>query len=550
MAGGSAGAWSGGTSSSGTTGGAAGVHGGTSGGTSSGGAGESGSGGVAASGGAGAASAAGTSSYGGAHNPESPSDWVGIVGTGQSLAVGWDGPLVSDTQPFDNLKLEDSGPDPKYPIEESAAAVWSAIPLVEPIRSHVPGSGPGYSSNGQYPNNIWGVGDSYGESPHSGMANTLSALWDERGEPYVTAHTEVGEGGVGIAALSKGTRSYAAALNETRVFTELATAAGKSYGVSGIIFTHGETDAGNPNYGQAIYQLWQDYNADLKQVTGQSTDVVMLGSQQSSFSSGYGESYGSAVQLWKAGADHPGQIVCTGPKYQYGGYGLHMPASGYERLGEKYAEVFDLIVNQGVDWKPLGPKSVSRDGSVITLELDVPNPPLAWDENLAKPHQVAHTAWSEGRGFEVLDAEDNELAIASVAIEGNSVIITLESDPGSGSLTLGYGLTQDTGDGYQGGTALGPHGQLRDSDDFAGYDVETVELDVTNGSASISGLSARRAALDRVNGEGLPEGTVLLGMAWGNGTLSAPWSGATGKAELTFRHNHYNYCVHFAIEVP
>ena len=30
-------------------------------------------------------------------------------------------------------------------------------------------------------------------------------------------------------------------------------------------------------------------------------------------------------------------------------------------------------------------------------------------------------------------------------------------------------------------------------------------------------------------------------------TLSAPWTGATGKAMLTFHHNHYNYAVHFAM---
>ena len=131
----------------------------------------------------------------------------------------------------------------------------------------------------------------------------------------------------------------------------------------------------------------------------------MLGSQQSSSRSNYDASYGSRAAL-AAGVDHPGQIVCTGPKYQYGAYGLHMSGPAYEAIGEKYGEVFDIIVNQKRSWKPVGPNKVTRAGAVITIDFDVPNPPLVWDTHLAPPHQVAHTAWSNGRGFEVRTAPE------------------------------------------------------------------------------------------------------------------------------------------------
>jgi hypothetical protein len=370
----------------------------------------------------------------------------------------------------------------------------------------------------------------------------------------VTAHTVVGYGGAGVKDISKGVHGYLGALNEAHVFMTLAAAAGKTYTVGGIILTHGETDAHNPGYGAAIYQLWQDYNTDLKAVTGQTRDLVMLASQQSSSPSDYGDSYGSAVQLWQTSVDHPGQIVCTGPKYQYGPYGLHMSGPSYERMGEKYGEVFDAIVNQKIDWKPLGPNHASRSGAVITIDLDVPNPPLSWDDNLAKPHQVAHTAWANGRGFEVIDGAKNELTIASAEIVDSSVVITLSQAPAAdAALTVGYGLTQDTADAYQGGTDLGPHGQLRDSDDFAGYDIETIEVNVTNASTGISvatGGFSHRAAFDWVSGGDLPDGTLVSSILWDGITLSEPWPGATGKAMLTFRHNHNNYCVHFALPVP
>jgi hypothetical protein len=488
-----------------------------------------------------------------------PFDWVGIIGTGQSLSVGWDSTAISTTQPFKNFTLKDTGPDPKYPIDGATTAAWSLVPLVEPVRVQVSldAGGPGYG-DWQYPDNIWVYNGAYGETPHSGMANTLSTLWAARGMgDYVTAHSVVGWSGQCLTNIDKegGQRAYPASLAETRVFKTFADAAGKTYGVAGIILTHGECDAtlSNTGYGDGLYQLWQDYNADLKAITGQSRDVVLFASQESSVAAGYD---GTAVQLWRAGNDHPGQIVCTGPKYAYGYVGgLHMPAAGYERVGEKYAEVFDRIVNGGVAWKPLGPNNIARSGPVITIDFDVPNPPLVWDANLAPPHQAMHTAWAQGQGFEVVDGATNEVAIASATIQGSSVVLTLAQTPAPGTaLTLAYALTPDaTGD--QGGADAGMHGLLRDSDDFVGYSNETIAVKVTSGSADISDVApnafARRAARDIVSGSGVPAGTIASVVADNDHiTLSAPWPGASGMAMLTFRHDHHNYAVHFAMPVP
>jgi hypothetical protein len=482
----------------------------------------------------------------------SPFAWVGVIGTGQSLSTGCGSRAMNTTQPFFNIKLRDDGPDPRYPVDGARTAVWSVVPLVEPIRGLVPG----YGDDGRYPANICRDTGTYGETPHSGFANTLSSLWTARGlGDYVTAHTVVGWGGRGIQELGpNGQVSYQAALAETRVYHTLAQSMGASYGVAGILLTHGETDSRNAAYGTALYDLWRSYNADLRGITGQTRDVVMFGSQESAVAGGYNS---SAVQLWRAGVEHPRQIVCTGPKYAYGDYWLHMNAPMYERLGEKYAEVFDLVVNQGVDWRPLGPHRVARAGRVVTIDFDVPNPPLAWDETIAAGHQTRNSEWARGRGFEVVDAAMRHVAIESVAIRGASVVLTLASDPPAGAaLTLGYGLTPDADtDGNWGGVSVGPHGQLRDSDPFAGYSRETITVQVTQGSAEItvasgSDLLARRAPFDVVTGDRVAEGTTLIAALQDRGTLSAPWSGPSGTARLSFRHGHYNYCVHFAMPIP
>src|SRR5262249_10402701 len=150
---------------------------------------------------------------------------------------------ISLTQPFKNLMLIDNGPAPRYPIDGSTTAVWQAIPLVEPHRPNVVVTTP---DNNWYPANIMASGPNgeQGETPHSGMANTISPAWAQRGHTsdYVTAHSAVGVGGVCLTWLEKGQQAYLAGLSEARVYKQLAAAAGKVYGSGGVILTHGECD--------------------------------------------------------------------------------------------------------------------------------------------------------------------------------------------------------------------------------------------------------------------------------------------------------------------
>jgi hypothetical protein len=39
---------------------------------------------------------------------------------------------------------------------------------------------------------------------------------------------------------------------------------------------------------------------------------------------------------------------------------------------------------------------LKRTGAKITVDFDVPNPPLAWEETISPPHQAANTARSIG----------------------------------------------------------------------------------------------------------------------------------------------------------
>jgi hypothetical protein len=395
-------------------------------------------------------------------------DWTGIVGTGQSLSVGAP-PSTSTTQPYHNLKLSlGSAGNAAVPPWDPTLAALSMVPLVEPIRSlHT-----GYPS--PYPGNI------YGETPHSAMANEITFLVQAAapGSDYVTVHTVVGESGQGISALNKQAgsttgvtgRAYAATLFEAAAIARLAKAAGKTYGIGLIVMTHGETDSGSSTYKDDLIQLLSDYNGDLAQITGQTKKIPMYLSQQHAYPNGAGSAgqrpVANLVQ-WQLGVDHPGDFVCTGPKYQYpansNNDGIHLSAPGYQLLGEKVAQVYYERAVLGHDWQPLQPSLVERSGRVVMVHFHVPVPPLQWDGALDPP---AIAAWANGRGFE-LRAGGTNVTIDAVAISGDAVQITAGSDLPANGLVVGYALTSQ-GTQMSTGSKAVRWGQLRDSDPFVG----------------------------------------------------------------------------------
>jgi hypothetical protein len=386
-----------------------------------------------------------------------PWDWSGVIGTGQSLAVGDHGrPVLSTNQPYNNLKL--STGRLSWPVDPDDTNL-SMVPLVEPIGRN----STGYPSS--WPDNI------AGETPHSAMGNQITAMvrnnWNR---DFISVQGEVGENGQCMIYLKKDAaqkgvngHSYEAALIETRAITRLAKAAGKTYGIGAIIVTHGECDAGNANYENDLHQLWSDYNTDLPAITGQTRKILMIVSQQNSCN----DRSASTLAQWKAGVDHPADIVCSGPKYQYpSAEGVHLTANGYRQLGEKYGQIYYERVILGKDWQPLQPGSVERNGAVITVHCHVPVPPMAWETNFESPHQSI-AEWKDGKGFEVSASDGAKVAIVSVAISGDAVVITCASDPGPGA-RVGYAMIGEKARMNAPFPGTFRWGLLRDSDPFKG----------------------------------------------------------------------------------
>src|SRR5581483_6467030 len=124
---------------------------------------------------------------------------------------------------------------------------------------------------------------------------------------------------------------------------------------------------------------------------------------------------------------------------------IHLSASEYDRVGEKYAQVYFERVVLGHDWQPLQPTSQEVSGNVVTVRFHVPVPPLVWDDTLPPPHGAMIPEWAKGRGFEVSAARARQ-TITSVDIVGDDTVrITCQQDMSGLEVVVGYAATAEGG---------------------------------------------------------------------------------------------------------
>jgi hypothetical protein len=405
-------------------------------------------------------------------------DVAGIIGTGQSLSVGKGAPdILFQPDPLGNLKLELGGELPWEPPGNHEDPKHFLAPLSEPIRDF----GQLYPS--AYPLNI------FGQTLHGAMAHQISCLvQSEFGRSYASVHSVVGEDGQALVSLdnradntlrpwehpaSTRGRAYHASLFEIKTIARLIQGGGKSFGVSAVVLTHGETDFGNKDYGAEVAELQRQYTKDIQNITGQTTTVLLYASQQHSFPLGARSRGHSTLAVWKLGREIPEQIICTGPKYQYdySDDGIHLSALGYTQLGEKNAQVYTERAVAGRHWKPLEPIAAFRRGSnKVVVKFHVPVPPLRWDVIISplhhEPGDVAE--WSLGRGFELLAFNSIPLKILQVEIidDGGAVEIETASDVPKSGLNVAYALTSMSNNTKPHSTSR--VGFLCDSDPFVG----------------------------------------------------------------------------------
>ena len=228
-----------------------------------------------------------------------------------------------------------------------------------------------------------------------------------------------------------------------------------------VFVIHGEGDGniGNAEYDINLAEWLDDFTGDIQTLTGQTEQPVMLTCQTSSVA-GYKKTAETRHQFTtpflqlKASATHP-RIFLVCPKYQfsYKDY-AHILANDTKWLGEYYAKVKMIVVDEGKDWLGLRPKSLLKiDNRTVEIEFHVPVAPLVFDEALvSNPGNY---------GFNLYNAGSVKIASVALIAEQNKVRITATDDiPKDATITYAF----DNGVGGKSGKAEGARGNLRDSD--------------------------------------------------------------------------------------
>lgn len=374
-----------------------------------------------------------TNPDGTAVTPVTKHDINQILSTGQSLSIGLDGGrAISLTQPYGNLML-------KTGVIAGGNPPAQLVPLIE-----------GKGTNPSHPDQ---------ETMSSGLANQITKWALDSGQEHTVLMSVHGVSHYVYAQLKKGTPPYQAGLAQARAAHEAATAMGKNHVVRAVTVVHGESDDfdHNEDYQSEMREWQEDYENDVRAITGQTEPIPMLHSQLSSFVKTNLTSDLPIAQLREHVASN-GKSVLVGPKYHlvYAIDGVHLTNDGYLRMGQEYAKAYRKIVLEGKRWEPLRPDQITRSGSVVTVKFIVPVPPLVLDQNLVKNPGAF--------GFELHQEGGAPVTIKNVQIVSEDTVqITLSGEPTGANKRLRYAYTASAV-GVSAGPVTGPRGNLRDSD--------------------------------------------------------------------------------------
>jgi hypothetical protein len=349
-----------------------------------------------------------------------------VLSTGQSLSVGVAaGPALSTTQPYANKMLSGGS--------GGIGSGTSFIPLVES-----------------------GV-----ETMSSSLANSLT--FNDLGNDLDTVVSLHGVSGYTYSQLKKGTAPYSTAMTQVTNAKNAATALGRVSKVIGVTSIHGETDNFNGVSGatyQGYLEEWQnDYDTDVKAITGQTSEVPLFIDQMSSFMSSYANDPTSEIPIYQlyAAEANPGEIVLVAPKYFFNYSDRHHLTNASSRwLGEYHAKVIKKVSLENGSWRPLSPDSATRSGNIIDVNFHVPAGVLAFDTTLVSPRT--------NYGFEYYDTT-NSATISSVQIlDTDTVRVTLSGIPTGSNQRIRYAYRGVPGTNTGSQNAGSAAGNLRDTD--------------------------------------------------------------------------------------
>ena len=293
------------------------------------------------------------------------------------------------------------------------------------------------------------------------MAETLA---QSLGEDTVVCIFPGGHGMNTIKQLMKPAEPYNKFIKEIQTAHDKAVERGWEFFVPAVCWMQGESDIveyPDYDYKEYFHRMYNNLNADIKNVTHQKEDIRIICYQSSTITKGlrYKPNNYDATEprtpttqmelirddslIWVSGPTYP---------YDFVNESLHIDAVGQQSIGTLAAKSALGILRKEKRHIGLAPLAYHVEGNNIRIDLNVPCPPLCFD--------TIHVKKADNFGFNVIRPDGTDI-ISDVMIDNNSVMIRCTESPDK--CKLRYGVN---GEFLKGGRKVGPRGNLRDSEKY------------------------------------------------------------------------------------
>ena len=291
-----------------------------------------------------------------------------------------------------------------------------------------------------------------------GMAE---ALTPQLGRDTVVCVFPGGQGATAIMQLNKRNGCYQRFLEDISCAYGKAMDRGWDFIVPAICWMQGESDLfdyTDTDYRQALRQFAKDIDADVKQITHQTSDVRIICYQTNLLTNAERFHADSFLCVETAVPEAMMELVrddeqfwASGPTYPYtfARELKHIDGISQKRLGHLAAISALGIIHGSERFRGLVPVDFQAHGQDVQVSFNVPCPPLVLDTVLVK--NPAHY------GFSVI-TPDNRNIIEVVSVDNNIVVLHC-SEPMAGC-KVRYAVN---GEKMKSGWEKGPRGCLRDS---------------------------------------------------------------------------------------
>ncbi|MDW5984907.1 hypothetical protein SBT16_27055 [Klebsiella pneumoniae] len=288
-----------------------------------------------------------------------------------------------------------------------------------------------------------------GETVASGFAETLKTLHNRslgviNDEQTIIACSVTGAVGTSLSTLLKGATStpyYQRLISCVQGHMQAAAAGHTDVRVAGLVFLQGENDYGGTareSYLQMLNQLIDDFNADVKAITGQTDNpgfyLYQTGGTYVS------QSKGNTLPVDMAQLDITSRpdAFMVAPMFPYPqavAAKTHKSANAYRWWGCAAANAVHHIY-KGMNHSPFRMVKAVYDGTRIYVPFMVPCPPLAIRPFYVVSTPTIKTDW----GFTIIDGTGTLTGAAlNVEIVSPSVVCITPSRPLSGNIRINLG---------------------------------------------------------------------------------------------------------------